>query len=530
MPETKKLEMAAVFSVRWGVLMYCLFSVGLTRAQNLLVPLQRYVTTEVERGVSREDSLRHTSWKPFVTGRFDLTKVPGYEKDTSKYYYKFTTLLWRDNLVKVSDKDFSFTVDPLFDFGLTMDLADTSAYADTVRLWNNSRGLRIEASIGKVVAFQTQVIESQSYFPSYLKAFADSTGIVPGLGRWKRFRTSGFDYGVSSSVLTVVPANWLNVQLGYGKNFVGNGYRSMLLSDGAFNYPFLKATCYFAKDRLQYTAMVAQLQSLERLPLGEVPESLFKKKSASFYYLSWTPVPSIEVGVFESVVWQFWDSTGVQPMDPLMLVPVLGAGSAVNGLDGANNAMAGLNARVRLHKGLSLYGQVAVDGSSAEAMAYQAGAVFLDCLIPRLDVLVEWNYAGKDMYRSAIPLQSYTQFNQPLGSVAGPCSREWVAKMNFAHKRFITQLKFNRILRGSDPTCSALAPLGSDALPNTANPANQVIQQWELEAGFRMNPKTNMQLMLGFTDRLQSPDLAFHHTSAVFVAFRTNLSNRYFDF
>ena len=33
-----------------------------------------------------------------------------------------------------------------------------------------------------------------------------------------------------------------NFQFGHGKHFIGDGYRSMLLSDNSFNYPYLKIT------------------------------------------------------------------------------------------------------------------------------------------------------------------------------------------------------------------------------------------------------------------------------------------------
>lgn len=496
--------------------------------QHKLIPLVRAFTSEVERSVILSDSLHHTAMKPFVEDRFDLTEVQYFKRDTSKYYYKFSTLFWRDNLVKVKQEDFVLTVDPLFDFSFTKDFADTSSYADTVRIWNNSRGVRIEADIADVVSFQTTIFESQSYFPSYLKAISDSLGVVPGMARWKLFRTSGFDYGMSGGILSIAARNWLNIQFGHGKNFIGHGYRSVLLSDAAINYPYLKLTGYFFRGKLQYSATVAQLQSLNRLPLGEVPEALFSKKSASFNYLSWKPNASIEIGLFESTIWQHWDSSGVKPFNPAILVPVIGAGVSMNSFDGVNNSMLGINAKIRLYEGLSVYGQLAADQTGANGNAFQIGTKYLDFFIPQLDLQFEWNYVGSTMYRSTHTLQNYGHFNQSLGTVAGSGSQEFVGIMSFARKKFISQLKFNWIQR-KDINKNGLNNVISKTESLVVAP-HQYVQQWELQAGWRINPKTNMQLLFGFTDRLQRPDLLFRHTSALFVTFRTSLNNRYFDF
>lgn len=46
-----------------------------------------------------------------------------------------------------------------------------------------------------------------------------------------------------------------NFQVGHGKHFVGDGYRSLLLSDNALNYPYARITSTFGK--LQYTNLYA---------------------------------------------------------------------------------------------------------------------------------------------------------------------------------------------------------------------------------------------------------------------------------
>ncbi len=63
--------------------------------------------------------------------------------------------------------------------------------------------------------------------------------IIPGIGIAKEFKTDAYDFPLAEANLTFAPNKFFDLQLGYGRNFRGDGYRSLLLSDGASPYPFL---------------------------------------------------------------------------------------------------------------------------------------------------------------------------------------------------------------------------------------------------------------------------------------------------
>jgi hypothetical protein len=270
------------------VFFFLLFQANLLSQQHLLF-LNPITQNDVER--SLDSSAVHIAMKPLLESRLDLSHTRGFAKDTTKYYYLGGLKLWRDHLVKLEKEDFKLYIDPLFDLMLTVDLADTSAYRDSLRLFNNTRGLIVQGSIGNNLSFQTGVLETQVKLPLYQKYMADSMLVIPGMGRWKVYKTSGYDYSMSFGYLSLKLRPWLHAAWGYGKNFIGHGYRSVLLSDASFSYPYMRASAYALQGKLQYTSIYASLQTLERMPLGEVPESLFKRKAASFHYLSWTPIP-----------------------------------------------------------------------------------------------------------------------------------------------------------------------------------------------------------------------------------------------
>jgi len=507
----------------WITLALCLASVQNVFSQEHLLFLHPITQNNLER--SLDSSASHLAVKPFLQSRFNLDKTIGFARDTAKYYYLIGVKLWRDHLVKVETEDFKLYIDPLFDFTLTSDYADTSAYRDSVLLFNNTRGALVQGSIGKNLSFQTGFLENQVGLPLYQRDIADSLQVIPGMGRWKVYKTAGYDYSMSFGYMSLRARPWLNLIWGYGKNFIGHGYRSVLLSDAAFSYPYLRATVNALDNKIQYTSIYASLQTLERMPLGEVPESLFKRKAASFHYFSYTPTPNLELGLFEGIVWQRWDSTGTRGLPLTAYLPVYGLNAAVNGFGEKQNVVSGMNARWRIHKGLSVYGQFLIDDPKEKKTAYQAGLKWLD-LAKGLDLQLEYNSLSSGVYASKYALQNYEHYNQSLGHPTGPGTKEFLAIVNYRYKKWFVRLKSGMIEhnKGSDGN---LFYTGEVSVPDSSNLS---ITQWDFETGFFLNPKTNMQIVVGFTDRLSKWGDQKQHSSLLFFSWRTSIWARYNDF
>ncbi|MFN0031270.1 MAG: hypothetical protein ACKVOR_03825 [Flavobacteriales bacterium] len=522
-------------------------------AQQKNIPIQRYFTQEVERSLFADSTqLVHTACKPVLESRINLMRIAGYAKDSLKVYETYEDKVLRSHLLQIKLKekifdeslvekkteDIFIAIDPIFDFSLAFDFADTSIYADTTNLINNTRGVQIVGDLGEHFSFQTGFYENQTFLPLYLKAFADSTGVMPGMGRTKPFpvpAAAGYDYAMAYGNISYSPTANLNFQFGHTKNFVGHGYRSLLLSDASMNYPYLKATVWLFDGKVQYTAAYASLQSLERLPLGEVPEALFKRKGYSYNYLSWMPTRKIELGLFEAIVWKRYDEEkGAQPQHYGAYLPVIGFNTAVNGLHNVNNVLLGANAKWQLSKSAFVYGQIAADDPGVGAVGYQAGIKYFDLLLKYLDIQIEWNSLGDNLYASEYALQSYTHTNQPLGHPTGPATNELVGILNYRWHRVIAQVKYNQIAHGTAPEGSWRNNPAVVTETFAPWPVKQV-QQWELQAGVYLNPKTNLQLLVGWTDRVEKIDYNWQndfsqHTSMLYIALRTGFINRYADF
>jgi hypothetical protein len=503
-------------------------------AQQKLISLNNFFQREIERS-TQNDSAQHIHYgsRPILESSVNLESVHGFAKDERKYYSKEATKLFRDHLFSIRKDDFFLALDPLFDFTLGKDIADTT-YFKTQKMFTNQRGAQLIGDLGEKFSFQTSFYETQIVVPVYLKNYCDSAGIFPGWGRTKDFNQRGYDFGVSTGWISYSPIKELNLQFGQGKSIYGNGYRSILWSDAAFNTPYIKATAALLGGKLQYSAMYATLQTLNRLPLGEVPEALFIRKGASVNYLSWIPTRGVELGLFESVIWQGYDSTGTRGPSFGAYVPVIGFNAAVHGLDDAENVMTGVNARFTLGSSTTLYGQFALDSRKHKAFGWQAGAKFFDAFITRLDIQFEWNSLSDYIYTNAEPFQSYSHFNQPLGHPTGGATEELLVIVNYRYKRFFTQVKVNQIFHSLGPEGNWSS--NPEILQTNIAPWPQKsIFQADAECGFFFNPKTNFQFLVGYTNRTETTDYNWSEhvklqTSFFYISIRTNLINRYADF
>ena len=197
----------------------------------------------------------HTASKPFIYD--EVAKYYDFEaekkaliKGSDSWWSK---KLWDEHLVQVQGKDYWFTIDPVFDLQVGKDTE-----ADFNTTYNNTRGFYVQGGLGKKFNFSASVFESQGRFAQYfndyaesLKAFGPDPAIIPGRGIAKRFKEDSYDYPVAEAYISYSPAEFINVQFGHGKNFIGDGYRSLFQSDVTSPYPFLKLNTKFWK--IKYT-------------------------------------------------------------------------------------------------------------------------------------------------------------------------------------------------------------------------------------------------------------------------------------
>ncbi len=501
-----------------------LFAV-VTKAQFYNLPGDYSFSLLTEKALAKKDSSLHSGVKPYIhffspayVHVADSHRVFKYIKDDPALdvvFYKH--LLY----VEPAKQNFRLYLDPVLNFEYGRDLSAKNKSL----IYTNTRGFIGSGYVGSKVYFETLFAENQSVFPGYIAASALSTLTVPGQGRWKAFRTTGFDYAFSAGLISIQASKNLNIQLGQGKQKIGYGYRSLLLSDNAFNYPYARITQQWLKGRVQYTNIYASLMNLVPAAAKQNPntERLFQKKAASFQYLSLNAAKWLNLGFFQGMIWQAGDARNNQHLDAYYFNPVIFTNLIPFGLDNKNNIVAGGDVKVKLTNGLNVYGQWMLDNlrksSFGQAgVGYQAGLQYFNAFsLHNLFLQAEYNQAGGGSYTSPPGLssdQSYSHYRQGL-AFTPPNGRELVLMGDYKWQRFFVTARYNyqsTLLNGDK---------------------HYQLHFLSGRVGYLINPSYNLNIYLGANYRLQNFytfNALNNETSYIYLGLKTSLYNLYYDF
>ncbi|MBN2890258.1 MAG: hypothetical protein JXL97_00185 [Bacteroidales bacterium] len=492
------------------------------------------------------DSIVHTAFFPLrvsyceqIIGKENLF----YNSKRTDFANKLPiSWFWRkflsEEFLVFKENNIEFSISPLFNYYNTNAKGDSNFYGQ------NTRGFEVKGTLGKKLSFYTDFFETQAYFLPYIDQVVVEDFIVPGQGSWKLFGDDqrGRDYNYASGYFSYAPADFFNFQAGHSKQFVGSGYRSMLLSDNSYVYPFAKFT--FTKGKWQYIAMFTEFQSFKT-------KNYFYhyKKHGSFTFLNYSPFSNFEIGLFEGIIWQTSDdSTYVKNIPALYFVPVPFLREAVYGFDSEQNIILGLNTRIKVYKFGEFYGQFALNQFSVEDFnkrySYQFGVKIYDVFAQkingqRLFILAEYNYAKPYSYTHELNHQAYTHYNAPLAHPLGAGFSEFVGIANWNAYGFKLSYKLNIVKTATDTLGSNF---GSDLLltnnsanfENTFNFVGQGNQTYitshNLELAYVVNPVTNIQLFVSVGKRNYLSEIAKDDLFFVSFGIKNAIKNFYYDF
>ncbi len=531
------------------LLSFTLSKTVFSQHRNLLLNYE--VQNTYDRLFLDSNSTSHTSLRPYNTN-FINNDLYHAHYDSTKVYTLFHLKFLKEHLVEIEDKDFNIYIDPLFAFELGLDFLDTSGRGsyqdDGGTFYINTRGFLVQGDLGDKFSFSTSFFENQSYFPDYLRLYNWSKreyihtnngynnnigqSIVPGQGRAKTFKTTGFDYAYAEGYVSYSPLKNINLQFGHGRHFIGNGYRSLLLSDASFNYPYWSIRSSWFDGKLQHNFIYAYMSNLFRLPEHSAPEASYIRKNGSFNYTSFKPNNRLEIGLFEGIIWNVYDSTlGSQTVSPLSYNPIPLVGTLINGLnDAENNAVIGLTASYKIKDKILLYGQLAIDDLSNNRFGYQAGVKLLD-VIPRLTVTSEINTVAKYTYAHASVWRNYSHYNESIAHPYGAGFTEWVSYLRYELKnRFWVNYKLNLAVRTGDWSNKNN---GGNIFYNydptfTPTDDRNTLYWQQFRIGYKANVKTNMNIFMGFNLRQNIADRR-DNSMYSFIGISTDINNKYYD-
>jgi hypothetical protein len=485
--------------------------------------------------------------------------IKGYYADDSLLSARYMNLmnLGTDSLNKRSWVRRKLTEEHLLDFNTP----DYTIYADFLpdfqvgkefnedkNTWKNTRGYQVGGTVGKTFSFYTNGFENQAVFANYLTKFIDSNKVVPSEMSGK-LDNRVKDWAYVTALLSYTPNKFLNFALAYDKNFIGDGYRSMLLSDVAGNYSFFRIRATLGNVQYQTIFSYMLDNGAERLTTDRRLGA--RGKWNAMHYIDWTVNNRLSIGFFQAVTWADAEPEGKRGFDFNYIHPFV----FLRPIEGSNGESPdklrlGVNTKYELFDKTAVYGQFMIDeftakeffagnGYWANKWAAQIGLRGSDLFkIDNLNYLAEFNTARPYTYAHFDRISNYSGMGQPLAHPLGANFREFVALLNYSYKRFDFQGQVVKATYGLDP-------YGQDFGNNiflsyndrTVEYGSHVgqglktnLQFLEAKISYLINPKYNLRLELGGVYRNEKSVEFTERTKLITFGLRSTFRNLYQDF
>ncbi|MDB5137163.1 MAG: hypothetical protein JWP37_3766 [Mucilaginibacter sp.] len=480
----------------------------------------------------------HTSLKPFVINdssavRSTYLGILDREVDTSHKSWAYRKL-FNEHLFDVKNNEFTFYFDYLPDLMIGKEFI---AHNST---WLNTRGYQAGGTIGKRFFFYTSGFENQGKFPTYLNQYVVKTGIVPGQAFDFNGGIGTKDWAYVTTLLGYAPTNGFMIEGGIDKTFIGDGYRSILLSDFAQNYPLLRVKINIGK-RIQYMAMWAYLQdrfAQQFDPSGLHPPN--RAKWAAFHYIDWNITNRASLGFFNGLVApDAYDDGTRHGFDANYVNPIFFSKSLAPSGPIPDNTLIGFNGKYKVLEKTTIYGQFIYDQSSSTVNTkdgFQLGVRGSDIFkIHSFNYLFEYNTVKPYTYSTQYPLVNYTELEEPLAHPFGANFKEIVGILNYSIGRFDFQgqvnyakygLDVNNINYGDNLLLADNIPQGSD----TGQGLSTTFKYAQGTIAFVINPKYNLRIEAGAVLRQESNSQTDNKTVLISFGLRSSFRNLYTDF
>lgn len=447
-----------------------------------------------------------------------------------------------EHLINLTGDDYAVYADFLPDFQIGKEFSESKT------TWLNTRGFQVGGNVGKQFSFYANAYENQGVFANYVTDFINTNEVVPSEMSGKLGGKTK-DWSYATALLSYTANKHINFALGYDKNFIGDGYRSMLLSDVAANYSFfrLRATL----GNVQYQTIFAYMldPGAERLTtdrrLGD------RGKWMAAHYIDWNVTKRFSAGFFQAVTWADAEVEGKRGFDFNYIHPFI----FLRSVEGANTTSPdkmrlGINLKYEVLDKTTLYGQFMFDeftakevfsntGYWANKWAMQIGFRGSDLFkVPNLNYLAEFNTAKPYTYAHFDRVSNYAEMNQPLAHPFGANFREFLGLLNYSYKRFDFQGQMIYANYGDDPAglnygkniFLSYDTRVQDYGVKTGQGIKTTLFFTEAKVSYLINPKYNLRAEIGGIIRKESSSVATQNTNLITFGLRSTFRNLYRDF
>jgi hypothetical protein len=520
-----------------------LLSICVARAQSVYQPYSYHFYQKLDADAYSTKTRLHTSLKPFfvddslLRARYDSLMT--YGKATAEKYPSIRPL-FSGHQAEVNGTNSTFYADVLPDFVIGRDFSNKK----TTHL--TSVGLQVGGTVGNKFSYNVAGFLNNAKFPDYYANYVNQVGVIPGMAQAKVLLDDPDQYNWRYITATVsyTPNKYLNITAGRDKTFIGDGYRSLLLSDNSSPYPFFKLTATLGN--VKYMSMWGYFND----PALTSDQFIQRKKWGVFHYLDWNVNNRLSFGFFDSVIWADTDDAGhthgfdFNYINPLIFLrPV----EASNG--SPDNALIGLTTKYKLTDGITAYGQFSLDefqakeffnnqGSSRNKFGYQVGFRGANLFkVKNLNYLVETNTVKPYTYSERASIINYSNNGEALAHQWGANFREVMGLLSYSYKRFDFSSEANYGHYGLDIGNSnfgkdifrpyQIPSKGDGNFIGQGLTTNMVLLQGKV--AFLLNPRTNLRIELGGLYRNETNSQFKDKTAMITFGLRSSFRDIYAD-
>ncbi|MEI8135691.1 MAG: hypothetical protein WCH21_00015 [Bacteroidota bacterium] len=533
--------MKKVFALLFIFFSYCSFGQYDQMARNAFISSNIDPAFEYWN-ISKPNSTFHSSFKPYLSSTFSSANDSGIAFN----FYAFKNFFLSKTLNEKPEKRnwYNLQIHPIVDAEIGYDELLQKPLTDFVG------GTHLKVNINNDFTFAGTIIGGKSILPFYMDTMLSNQKIMPTYGQVYGNSKNGYSFMDYTGYVSYSPNNnkIFNFQLGRDKHFIGDGYRSLLLSDYAPAYPYFRINTNIWK--IQYNVWYTLMNDFNN---ANGLQNSVKNKFGAFHYLSYNVTKELNIGLFENIIFKGSDTNQVRSFEVNYLNPIIFFRPQEYAVGSPDNALIGMNINYKLFNRLKLYGQLALDefylkeirahrGWWANKQAWQLGVKYINALnVKGLSLQVEYNEVRPYTYSHGVIAQNYAHYGMPLAHPFGANFKEYLSFISYRKKNFEVNWQGMYAIIGKD-SLNGKSNLGQNIfLSYTTRPyeyghkttqgIKTNILQSNLKFTYYLVPNMNMRLELGFIQRSENNSLGYILQNPFFyLGFKTSFWNKYRDF
>ena len=528
------------------LLICCIFAGTYLFAQAQDIPLDQVVQNRLNELTISADtgvftSFRSMNWfelKPYLNNRGGdlMDSVFGFSRPSRSYAF---SQLGSSNWIMASGAKHQLAIDPIINAGAGFGSTGNGTLVNAVG------GLRVQGLLNNRFSYSFSYQGGYRQYAGYINDFIDSFHVQPGIGAGNRSGDNAHTFSQVTANITYNGGRHFLAAAGYGKNFIGDGYRSLILSDNAPNNPYIRMQARVWK--LTYNVLFNKYTT----PRFSWDNDIMRKFSV-MHYLGINFSDKFQMALYDNVNWIMKDSFGQRGFDVLYLNPLIFMRPLEYAIGSPDNAFVGVTFKYKFYKKGFVYGQLGLDDINltkslendaqhfGNKYGIQLGVWNKDFIgVNNLSWRFEWNAVRPYMYGHGFGKtgSNLTHNNQALANPYNANFHEFISIFNYHNQRWYGMLHNSLAIRGENPGLpynngedlwggeAGVPTYGSTTMQGNKNKYfyNQA------SIGYLLNPRNRLALQADVVYRHRSaPGIS---TSTFFFNFgiQTRLFNYYHD-